>query len=200
MNSHTFISKLSIAIFLFFGFCLSSFSQPTDDYLITSNSVGPVRLGMTLAQVRKAAGRMKLKKGEGIDGVPAVAVISGGQTDMVLYFEINEGMDPFSENARKISESSKVGMINVLSDRYQTSQGVRIGTLLSKAEKQLGKLDNIFFSELRGESIAVFTAFPNLSFWVLPNQFFKKDERTTQTYKPNSKIDQIFVRDMRPQP
>jgi hypothetical protein len=188
------------AAFLLLGICFSSFSQTTDANLITSNSVGPVRLGMTLAQVRKAAGRMKLKKGEGIEGIPAVEVMSGSQTDMVLYFKDNDGMDRFSKNASKIYEFSKVEMINVLSDRYQTSQGVRIGTLLSKAEKQLGKLENISHTEPRGENIAVFTAFPNLMFTVSDDLVFKEGERTTKTYKSNSKIDEIFVRDMTPRP
>lgn len=154
------------AAFLFLGICFSSFSQTTDDYLITSNSVGPVSLGMTLAQVRKAARLMKIFIGQGIEGIPAVEVMSGSQTDMVLYFKDNEGMDRFSKNASKIYEFSKVEMINVLSERYQTSQGVRIGTLLSKAEKQLGKLENISHTEPRGENIAVFKAFPNLMFSV----------------------------------
>jgi hypothetical protein len=188
------------AAFLLLGICFTSFSQTTDEYLITSNSVGPVRLGMTLAQVRKAAGRMKLKKGKGIEGIPAVEVMSGSQTDMVLYFKDNDGMDRFSKNASKIYEFSKVEMINVLSDRYQTSQGVRIGTLLAKAEKQLGKLENISHTEPRGENVAVFKAFPNLMFSVSGNLVFKEGERTTQTYKSNSKIDEIFVRDMTPRP
>jgi len=186
--------------FLLLGIWFSSFSQTTDGYLITSNSVGPVRLGMTLAQVRKAVGLMKIKKGEGIEGVPALEVMSSSQTDMVLYFKDNESMDRFSKNASKIYESSKVEMINVLSDRYQTSQGVRIGTLLSKVEKQLGKLENIFYTESRGENVAVFKAFPNLMFSVSGNLVFKEGERTTQTYKSNSKIDEIFVRDMTPRP
>ena len=126
--------------------------------------------------------------------------MSGTQTDMVLYFKDNEGKDRFSENASKIYESSKVEMINVLSDRYQTSQGVRIGTLLSKAEKQLGKLENIFYTESRGENVAVFKAFPNIMFSVSGNLVFKEGERTTQTYKSNSKIDEIFVRNMTPRP
>ena len=140
---------------------------------------------MTLAQVRKAVGLMKIKKGEGIEGTPALEVMSGSQTDMVLYFKDNEGMDRFSKNTSKIYEFSKVEMINVLSDRYQTSQGVRIGTLLSKAEKQLGKLENIFYTESRGENVAVFKAFPNVMFSVSGNLVFKEGERTTQTYKSN---------------
>jgi len=186
--------------FLLLGIWFSSFSQTTDAYLITSNSVGPVRLGMTLAQVRKAVGLMKIKKVEGIEGTPALELMSSSQTDMVLYFKDNESMDRFSKNVSKIYESSKVEMINVLSDRYQTSQGVRIGTLLSKAEKQLGKLENIFYTESRGENVAVFKAFPNLMFSVSGNLVFKEGERTTQTYKSNSKIDEIFVRDMTPRP
>jgi hypothetical protein len=188
------------AAFLILGICFSSFSQTTDDYLITSKSVGPVSLGMTLAQVRKAVGLMKIKKGEGIEGIPAAEVISGNKTQLVLYFESNESMDAYSKNVSKIYEFSKVEMINVLSDRYQTSQGVRIGTLLSKAEKQLGKLENIFYTESRGENVAVFKAFPNLMFSVSGNLVFKEGERTTQTYKSNSKIDEIFVRDMTPRP
>ena len=188
------------AAFLLLGICFSSFSQAADEYLITSNSVGPVSLGMTLAEVRKSASRMKIFIGKGVEGIPAAEVISGNKTQMVLYFESNEGMDPYSDNAYKIYESSKVEGIHVMSERYQTIQGVHIGTLLSKAEKQLGKLENIFYTESRGENVAVFKAFPNLMFSVSGNLAFKEAERTTKTYKSNSKIDEIFVRNMTPRP
>ena len=175
------------AVFLLFGYSLSGFCDVPDAYLITPNSVGKVKLGMTLAQVRKAVHPLKLKKTEGREGVPAVEVNSGSGTDLLLYFDFGP------DGEYKIKESSKVRFIHVLSESYATRQGVHKGMLLSEAEKRMGKLVE-FMPPTEGDfgTCIKFEGLPDAYFEVC-GEFVYKKYQAFIGYKPTTEICDLYL-------
>ena len=131
------------AAFLLLGICFTSFSQTTDEYLITSNSVGKVQLGMTLAEVRKAIYPLTIRKvyRKEID-FQLVEITKDEEILMVLGSTDN-----------RFKENSKVYEIDVRSSKFRTTEGVRIGTTASELENLLKskKLKVEFYSGDSGE-------------------------------------------------
>lgn len=142
----TIIASSLLILFL----SLSSFGQgkkAKPNYLITANSVGDVRLGMTLADARAVLvdGKLiadltqtRLTRYEA--GYSPISVIRGGKLMMSLMtpkFDEQGGEIPVNENSR-------IAFIKVWDSRYRTTKGVYPGITIYKAERKLGKIIEIF--------------------------------------------------------
>jgi hypothetical protein len=107
--------------------------------LIAKNSVGPVQLGMTVAQVRKALPQARLARTTEGDGIAMIEVKQGTAVEMVLYAGEADPEGPIAERAR-------VEVIAVLGETYSTAEGAHPGMLLRDVEKIYGKLVKITLS------------------------------------------------------
>jgi hypothetical protein len=121
--------------------------------LITRTSAGPVRMGMTVAQARKALGTLKLRRASDGEGMALIEVRRGSQPVMTLY--AGEA-DP----SRKIDERARIEHISVRDPGYSTREGVRPGMKLGEVEKRYGRLRYISVSEIESREYAVFTRTP----------------------------------------
>jgi hypothetical protein len=122
--------------------------------LITANSAGHVRLGMTVAQVRKAVAPMTLSRTSDGEGVALIAVKKGNKLVMTIYAS-EEDRDA------KINNNAKVEQIWVWDPSYKTNKGVHAGILLVDAEKQYGKVNAITRSEIESREFAQFADQPD---------------------------------------
>jgi hypothetical protein len=184
------------AAFLLFGICFSSFSQTIDEYLITSNSVGPVRLGMTLAQARQVIGQKRIEMGTGECGDygPCVTVFDGKYRAMYLYFVDKRQND----KQPPVNESSIIFSIAVHSPEYKTLEGIRKGMLVSKVQKLIGKPVDIY-RNLMGDEYVLFDGLSDNYFLETMGGIYKNSETTgvpdkADRYRPNSKILSITIR------
>lgn len=125
---------------------------PQPNKLITSQSVGPVQIGMSVAQVRKALPNMKLVVSMDGDGADFVEVKNGGIAVMLMY--------PISDQARPINDRTKIEYVLVCDGSYATKDGVHPGMFLRDVESAYGKLTKITMSEIESREEAEFARIP----------------------------------------
>ncbi|MCM3903246.1 MAG: hypothetical protein ND866_16180 [Pyrinomonadaceae bacterium] len=124
------------------------------DFLITDNSVGPVRLGTTVAQARRALRGFTLSRTSDGEGIALIAVKRGKQTVMTLYAG---EQDPRS----RINERARIEFIEVWDPRYYTSAGVHPKMPLREVEQKYGQLKEIRLSEIEAREFATFSTHPS---------------------------------------
>jgi hypothetical protein len=136
-------------------FCLlfAGFARAGENYLITSNSVGKVRLGMTVAQARKALQGYTLKRAEDGDGLALILVGKGKKT--IMWFYAGE-----EDTKKPINEKGIIEYIFVWDAGFKTEDGIYPDMLVRDAEKILGKVNEVFMSEIESREYAVFTKKP----------------------------------------
>ena len=152
------MKKIPVALICILG--LIGIAQAQQNYLITKNSVGNVRLGMTVAQARKALKGFNLRRVSDGDGVALIQVKKNGRYVMHLFAG--------EENPEaKINEKAKIEFIEVFDGAYKNADGIRPEMLVKNAERMLGKVERVFISEIEGREFTVFSKKPKgLSFRV----------------------------------
>lgn len=160
--------------------------------LIAKDSVGPVRLGMTIAQVRKALPKQRFARTTDGEGMALIEVKNGEVLEMILYAGEENPNGP-------IDEQAKVQLISVFGETYMTAEGVHPGMPLAEVEKRYGKLASITMSEIESREYAEFATHPvGLSLRVgLPDYGvagkYPDGKRETKTYVPSAVVRIIEV-------
>ncbi|PZD73776.1 hypothetical protein C1752_01844 [Acaryochloris thomasi RCC1774] len=181
--------------------------SPSADKLITATSVGPAKLGMTLAELRQVLpSNAKLEPTQlGVDLPSGARVSFGGEVQYDLAFD--------SENAKTspIFDQSRIKWIIARNPLYQTAEGVGPGTLLKEAVSHYGAatLAYNYESESR-ESIdfakGPFSTTSGTRVWIRSNQWtltdfaglYPEDEQRasyqqTQNYRDHAAIGSIAI-------
>ena len=124
-----------------------AFSQ--GEYSISDDSVGSVKIGMSVGEARAAAKGMTLKRSSDGEGLALVSFIKGKETQFIVY--AGEG-DP----SEAIDEGSKIEYIEVVSGKYSTPEGLKPGMKLSETVSKAGALKQIMMSEIESREYAEF--------------------------------------------
>lgn len=125
-------------------------AAPRSSHLITRRAVGPVRLGMTVAEARRVLPGLRVTRSSNGEGVAYVGVFRGKNLVMQLFTGEDDPDTPV-DNRRKIQS------IDVFEARYHTAAGVYPGMRLSAAERRLGKVKEIRLTEIEAQEFAEFT-------------------------------------------
>jgi hypothetical protein len=170
---------------------MAGISQAQMNDLITENSVGKLKLGMTVAEARKALSGMKFKRISDGDGVALIAVDQGKNTLMTIYAGEDDRDAPINENGI-------VEFIEVWSKDFHTAEGVHPDMKVSEVEKKYGKVKKIAISEIEAREFADFANQPKgINFRLMSEDGmagdYKGGERRTTKYKPNAAIAAIQV-------
>jgi hypothetical protein len=144
--------KKTLAAFIFV-FSLIGAAHAQAKYLITAKSAGNVRLGMTIAQVRKENRDFKLVRASDGDGNVLILVMKNGKQIMSLFAGEADG-------DAKINEKAKIEFIEVFDSNYITADGVRPTMLVRNAERLLGKIESVFRSEIEAREFVIFRKKP----------------------------------------
>ena len=123
------------------------------NYLITRNSVGDVRLGMTVAEARRVLKGFTLSRTSDGDGAALILVKKYGKDIMNLY--AGE-----SDPEAKIDESAKIEFIEVWDGNYRTADGIRPTMSVKAAERILGKIERVVMSEIEAREFLEFKRKP----------------------------------------
>lgn len=115
------------------------------NYLITPNSVGNIRIGMTIADARKVFKNAKFDQynysEEGI-----WVEVTKGKKRLMRFTTDQQDVDAGDEEGKvKIDESARIDRIEFSDARYKTGDGIRVGTTIKDAEKNFGKMTKIDF-------------------------------------------------------
>ena len=104
------------------------------DFLITKNSIGKIKLGMTVAEARKAMPNAKFSRTEDGEISTLIAVKVENKEIMTLY------ADEKDSDEKVINENAKIEHIQVWSDKFKTAKGVHPKMKVSDAVKIYGKV------------------------------------------------------------
>ena len=161
------------------------FSAP-NSLLIYPKGVGPIRLGMTIEEARKAAPTWKFL--ETIDDEEAPCIDVRSDNKVILRFFM------YSYRFGSKKRGPEIAEIVVLSPMFSTTDGIRYGTLLSEIEKHWGK----FLSAVRSDNRAVqFANFQNQPkwLWVSINGSVIKNpnQKSINSYPSGTRIGYIVI-------
>lgn len=158
---------------------------------ITSDSAGPVKLGMTIAQAEAALPGFTFKRTSDGEGVAWVEVSKGSDAQMYLYAGEE---DPEAA----INKDAAIQYISVVGKGFRTAKGVAPGMTLSEAEKHLGKVKEITMSEIESREYATFGDESSEISYRLQNENntagnYSNGERTTSKFNPGTSIYSIDI-------
>jgi hypothetical protein len=129
-------------------------SVPAPDFLVTNNTVGQIRIGMTIADVRRILKEARFERGPG-EGADEIEVKLKGKS--LMWFTASPGDENYDS---PVDGKTKIFAISVGNSKFQTSAGVRTGMTIAEAEKIYGKIRAIIEEGLTGDEFAVFTNHP----------------------------------------
>lgn len=155
--------------------------------LVTEAGVGAMRLGMTIAEARRAMPDARFERSSDGDGVALITVAVGRDTLMSAY--AGE-----SDAASAIDSTKRVEHIETFSPLCATADGVRPGALVTDAEKVLGGVQTITLTEIESREFVQFERQPAWASIRLDGTGIFADGSTETTkYQPGAKILSIAV-------
>lgn len=181
MSSHGFVLGLAFAL------AACECREPPE--LITPTGAGPVRLGMVIAEVRRALPKHRLLRGSDGDGVVLVDVLDGEELVLQLFTGDSKEDVPFREDA-------VVEHIRVFRPEWVTAQGVHVGMLVSEVEKRLGRLSELRRSDIESREFASFVGqAPEWSFLIGHGDSgrYPSEAGFTHQYRSEPKIEGIWI-------
>jgi len=154
---------------------------------ITENGIGPITLGMTLLEARRAFPGATFSRGEDGDGVALIDVSVKKSAVLTLFAGEQDKNSP-------INWSKKIAFIRTSSPSCSTRLGVRPGSLVAEAEKRYGRVFKIVKSEIESREFARFKNQPKgLIFQLDYSGVFKDGQYETVSYRPEAKILSIAI-------
>ncbi|MEZ5308199.1 MAG: hypothetical protein R2684_13720 [Pyrinomonadaceae bacterium] len=155
--------------------------------LITASNAGPLKIGMTVAEARKAMPGYVFERTSDGEGV---ALIGVGKSKKNFIFTIYAGEEDADS---KINEKGVIEFIEVWNKDYKLANGIHPGMKLADVEKILGPVKKIFMSEIEAREYAEFMNFPEgISIRLSSNTGtagnYPADSRETTKYAPDTTV------------
>jgi hypothetical protein len=160
--------------------------------LIQKDSIGGIKLGQNLKQVKQKFPKAKMDKTSDADGVSFVAIALSKD---VLVFASQDGED---DPDTPIKLHKKINFLKTDSPTCHTTSGVHPGMKIKDAEAKLGKVKGIQLSEIEAREYTTFARQPKHFGFIVeqgagiypskggaPNQ--------TQRYRQMARIEAISV-------
>lgn len=155
--------------------------------VISDAGIGPVRLGMTLREAKRAFPHAALTRTSDAEGVAFVSVVAGKDELMTLYANEDDADKP-------IDWSKKIASIETFHPGCVTAGGVHPGMPVRQAEKKLGKVARIVQSEIESREYLYFSRQPgNLIFRLDYTGIFPEGRHETEKFSAGAKILSITV-------
>ena len=162
-------------------------AQEADSRSITSSSMGPVRLNMTLGTVRQMLPKASFERGTDGDGAALIRVTFGPDDSLVLWAGEEDPEAP-------IDWSRQVITISTFSGTFHTVDGIRPGSLVSDVSRILGPIHEVVVSEIESRQFITFTRQPSwLTFRLDYTGIFPASARRTARVQPGARILAIYI-------
>ena len=159
--------------------------------LITNNSAGKVRIGMTVSQARRAMRGFRFVRATDGEGIALIEIKRGNRVHMTVYageFDVDKPIDG----------NGKIEFIEVWDSRYKTANGVYPRMQVRSVERRFGKLVSIMLSEIEAREFGRFTNQPKGIDFRLQNRsgmagIYPKGQSTTTRYSPTAYVFSLIV-------
>ncbi len=140
---------------LMVGLFFISVAQAQTNNLITENSVGNVKIGMTITEVRNVVKPMvlsfELEEFDQGSFRTMVWVKKSNKENELPLFVLGVDQEKLISDPNavvKINEDAKVSLIQVWSANFKTKEGIYAGMPIVEAEKKLGKMIGICWTSI----------------------------------------------------
>jgi len=163
-----------------------------DPNLITANSAGAIKIGMTVSDARQALPGAVFSRTSDGEGIALISVDQDGENLMYLYAGEYDPDAP-------IDESATIGQIEVRGESFRTVDGIQVGTAIEEIEALLGEVDQIMMSEIESREYADFVNQPSglafrLSHVSDTAGLYRNGEMISTRYRPDAFVYSIEVR------
>lgn len=154
---------------------------------ISESGMGPIRLGMTLGDAKKAMPTADFQRSTDGDGA-ALVTVRLGKEDLITLFANEENPDG------PIDWTKKVNFIETFNPACNTAEGIHPGLPVIQVEKILGKTKEIVRSEIESREFIDFQKQPPRFFFRVDGAgIFTDGTRRTTRFAPEGKIWSIAV-------
>ncbi len=155
---------------------------------ITLNSIGKIRLGTSLNQLKATYPNAKLTRVTDGDGVALISVTISNQDLVFLY----AGESDASE---KINFSNKIEQIETFNSTCKTKLGIHPKMALKKVASLLGNIESIRMSEIEGRQFVRFKRQSDKLIYRINycGNFANDNMRETNKYLPDCAILSIAI-------
>ena len=143
------LHKIGIMSALILGFAMPAAAE----CLIQKDSIGGIKLGQSLKQVKQKFPKAKMERTSD-DGVALVAITLSKD---VLVFAFQDGEE---DPDAPIKLHKKIDFLETDSSACHTASGVHPGMKIKDAEAKLGKVKKIIMSAIESREYAIFTRHP----------------------------------------
>jgi uncharacterized protein YjbI with pentapeptide repeats len=184
------------------GFSVTEFSKAEPSFLLTTDSAGDIRLGITVAEARKVFAGVRLEQNN-VGGEGTAIEVRYDDTLIMILTTDQKDLSDYGKGVVPIDENAKIQSIKIWDSRYNYANGVFSDMSISEAEKRFGKVNEIVFHGLdESEHVtfsnqprgASFTAVPGDSTAVNAKAGVYSDEAVTTTkYSAAAKIFTIKI-------
>ncbi len=179
------ILALLVSCFTYAG---TGFAQAT---LITGDSAGSVRIGMTVGEAQRALRGFSFRRTSDGEGIALIQVLSRNREVMRLFAGEFDSRQP-------IDISSKIEFIEVTDSAYRTTAGVSPGMRMRDVESKYGSIMSIMVSEIESREFARFTNQPQGMDFRIRNfsgtaGIYPSGQTITTRYSPSAVIQSVIV-------
>lgn len=190
------MTKLFLALTLIAA--LTAVAAAQNEFLITKDSVGDVKLGMTVEEAKQIWKDYKFERTADGEFSALIAVKDGNR----LLMTMNADEKGYLNEKSPIQPEAHIEFIEVWDKNFQTAEGVHPQMPLEAAEKIYGKVKNIARSEIESREYAEFADQPvGIDFRLGSRQDFagvsyQRDDRgveVTSEYVPSAFIKNILI-------
>ena len=155
--------------------------------ILSSAGVGPVRLGMTLAEARVALPDARLERASDGVGVAWVAVMRGEDALMSLHAGEEDPEAP-------IDDAATILAIETFSPAVATAEGVAVGWRVDDAARIYGPVRKVTRGEIEQREYIDFANQPaGMTFRIDYTGVFAPGENESTRYAPDARIFSIAV-------
>lgn len=162
-------------------------SERRSDHLITATAMGPIALGMTLEDARRAAPSATFRRSSDGDGAALVEVILHGNESLVLWASEEDPGLP-------IDWTKPIRTIETFDRVFSTGDGIRVGTLVAAAERVWGPVREIVESEIESRQFVTFQRQPGaFALRIDYTGLFAAGARRTTHYRRGARILSIAI-------
>ncbi|HFC8841272.1 TPA: hypothetical protein ACFU1U_001901 [Neisseria subflava] len=144
------LHKIGMISALILGFAMPAAAE----CLIQKDSIGGIKLGQNLKQVKQKFPKAKMERESDAEGVAFVAITLSKDV-MVIAFQDGDD-DPDSP----IKLHKKINFLETDSPTCHTASGVHPGMKIKDAEAKLGKVKKIIMSEIEAREYVTFARQP----------------------------------------
>lgn len=157
-------------------------SSVEDSQLITSSSIGAIRLGMTLDQAKRKLHSAKLERMAGADGLALVVVKKGDDDQFYIHAEEPDPDAPIQWNAT-------ISVMETFNPSYRTAEGVHPGSSIYDVAKIYGPIVEASISEIESREYITFANQPEgLTFRLNHTGIYSANSRRTTKFSPGAQI------------